>query len=458
MEGFKSIFTYYNNEKNQNNEKIENNENKINKEKKVKKCDYDVIIDIQSIGKLKEKGWNIIYSGDKKKQKEIIESKYKIIISVLGNSNRGKTYLLNKLSNVNLETGYQTQTKGLSMKFHGELIYLDTAGTNTPLLLEDGKKRPSEAEIHNIHLCQIITNYIIQTFVIENADILVCVIGMLNSAEQIFLEKIKKLCENKRNLIVIHNLVKCFNSADIEKYKTETLLKMIGTELIEKNIPYFKEGYKGFDKYFLEKGNKHIKHFIFANDEKKSQEIDYYNETTLNYIRTCIKMERKKPKDLFKQLINHIKNISSFVLQNEISPKIEDDLIKCNQEVAPKDIKADELDNINFIGKEYEPHHRYYRKGKFFIIEIQLCSNKYELKCNKTFDIDLEETQFEIIGKRELDDKNDGYFTFTNKRINFKSFKIKFKIKLSDFGINHIDQEPIQKMKYGILFIIYKSL
>jgi hypothetical protein len=34
MEGFKSIFTYYNNEKNQNNEKIENNENKINKEKK----------------------------------------------------------------------------------------------------------------------------------------------------------------------------------------------------------------------------------------------------------------------------------------------------------------------------------------------------------------------------------------------------------------------------------------
>lgn len=458
MNAIKSIFTNFSDEKNQDKEMIKNNENKIGKEKKVKNCDYDVVIDIKSIRNLNKAGWNIIYSGNKEKLKETIKSSYKIIISVLGNSNRGKTYLLNKLSKVNLDSGYQIQTKGLSMKFHNELIYLDTAGTNTPLLLED-KKRPTEAEIQDIHLCQIITNYMIQTFVIDSADILLCVIGMLNSAEQIFLEKIKKLCENKRNLIVIHNLVKCFNNADIEKYKTETLLKMIGTELIPKKIPYFKEGYKGFDKYFLEKGNRHIKHFIFANDEKKSEEIDYYNETTLNYIRTCIKMERKKQKDLIKQLIDHIKNISSFVLQNEISPKIEGDLIKCDsQEIVPKDIKADELDNINFIGKEYEPHHRYYRKGHYFIIEIQLCSNKYEVKCNKALDIDSEETKFEIIGKRELDDKNDSIFTFANKRENFKKFKIMFKIKLSDFGINHIDQEPKKIMKYGILFIIYKSL
>lgn len=451
MNAIKSIFTF-NDDKNQDKEMIQNNE------KKVKKCDYDVVIDIKSIRNLNKKGWEIKYFGNKENQKEIIKSKYKIIISVLGNSNRGKTYLLNKLSNVNLESGYQCQTEGLSMKFHNDLIYLDTAGTNTPLLLEDGKKRPSEAEIQDIHLCEIITNYIIQTFVIDNADILICVIGMLNSAEQIFLEKMKKLCEDKKNLIVIHNLVKCFNNADIEKYKTETLLKMIGTELIPKKIPYFKAEFKGFDKYFLEKGNRHIKHFIFANDEKKSEEIDYYNKTTLNYIRTCIKMERKNPKDLLNQLINHIKNISSFVLQNEISPKIEEDWIKCDsQEIVPKDIKADELDNINFIGKEYEPHHRYYRKGQNFIIEIQLCSNKYEIKCNKTLDIDSEETTFEIIGKRELDDKNDGYFTFTNKRANFKNFKIMFKIKLSDFGINHIDQESKKIMKYGILFIIYKS-
>jgi hypothetical protein len=158
-----------------------------------KDCKYDIIIDIKSIKDLNKTGWNIIYSGDKETQRKMIESEKKYIISVLGNSNRGKTYLLQKLCGENLDSGYQIQTKGLSMKFHKELIYLDTAGTNTPLLIEEGMKKPNETELQNIHLCQIITNYIIQTFVIEYADILICVVGMLNSAEQIFLEKIKKL-------------------------------------------------------------------------------------------------------------------------------------------------------------------------------------------------------------------------------------------------------------------------
>jgi len=223
MESIKSYIKTFTSPENQNKE--------LKKDKENTNCDYDIIIDINSIKNLNSLGWNIIYSGDKKKQRKIIESENKIIISVLGNSNRGKTYILQKLCGENLESGYQIQTKGLSMKFHGELIYLDTAGTNTPLLLEEGKKRPNETDLQNIHLCQIITNYIIQTFVIEYADILICVIGMLNSAEQIFLKKIKKLCENKKELIVIHNLIKCETRADVEKYKEEILLQMISVKL-----------------------------------------------------------------------------------------------------------------------------------------------------------------------------------------------------------------------------------
>jgi len=444
MESIKSYIKTFTSPENQNKE--------LKKDKENTNCDYDIIIDINSIKNLNSLGWNIIYSGDKKKQRKIIESENKIIISVLGNSNRGKTYILQKLCGENLESGYQIQTKGLSMKFHGELIYLDTAGTNTPLLLEEGKKRPNETDLQNIHLCQIITNYIIQTFVIEYADILICVIGMLNSAEQIFLKKIKKLCENKKELIVIHNLIKCETRADVEKYKEEILLQMISVKLVEKKIPGTQ------NKYFIEEGNKHIKHFLFANDEKKSKEIDDYNNTTLDFIKTCIKMGMKNQNNLIEKIKNHIKYISSFVLQNEITPEIENDLIKCKEEIIPKDIKADELDNIIFIGKEFEPLHRYCKKGKYFIIEIQLCSKYDNLVINHSFDRDSKETVFRVSGERILNIKDENKY-LTNKRKNFKHFKIESRIKLSDFGIKHITKEPEKKtMKYGILFIIYKII
>ena len=137
---------------------------------------YNVVIDVTSIKNLNNPGWNIIYHGKKNEQKSNIHLKSKIVISVLGNSNRGKTYLLQLLSGNNLESGYQVQTKGLSLKFYNDLIFLDTAGTNIPLLLEEGQERLNEAEIQNVKLCQIITNYIIQKFVVEYADILICVV------------------------------------------------------------------------------------------------------------------------------------------------------------------------------------------------------------------------------------------------------------------------------------------
>ena len=202
--------------------------------------------------------------------------------------------------------------------------------------------------------------------------------------------------------------------------------------------------------------------------KKKTEEINYYNKTTLDYIKILIKMEKQKNKNLLELLINHIKSISSFVLQKEITPEIEEkttDLIKCKEkeEITPKDIKADELDNMIFIGKEFQPLYRYYKRGTFFIIEIQLCSQSYEFE--KGFpkhgkDVNSQETKFTIKGERKLniniaEEKN----YFTNKRQNFKKFEIVFILNLQTFGIKHITKEPSYiKMKYGLLFLIYNIL
>ena len=178
---------------------------------------YDVIIDINSIRKLKD-GWLIKYNGkteEKAKIEEMIKSKNKRFISILGHSNRGKTYILQKICKQELHPGYEITTKGISIKSFGEnAILLDTVGTNAPLLVEDNKDNKDvrddkdfEEKIEDINLCQIITNYIVQTFVIQNADILICVVGMLSSSEQQFLNKIKKNCSGKKKLFVIHNLI-----------------------------------------------------------------------------------------------------------------------------------------------------------------------------------------------------------------------------------------------------------
>ena len=64
-----------------------------------------------------------------------------IIIGVIGNNNKGKSFLLSKISKIKLLSGTSIETKGLSVKYpdlkgHQErqLILLDSAGLETPVL------------------------------------------------------------------------------------------------------------------------------------------------------------------------------------------------------------------------------------------------------------------------------------------------------------------------------------
>ena len=105
---------------------------------------YDMVIDIQSISKLKE-GWEIKYYGSKENKtrvKNISKQKY-LRISVIGNANRGKTFILQKISRLNFDgaIGHTVSTQGLSIKFPKkyEYVLLDTLGNNSPILIDDIK-------------------------------------------------------------------------------------------------------------------------------------------------------------------------------------------------------------------------------------------------------------------------------------------------------------------------------
>ena len=431
----------------------------------VKADDYDLIININSIRFLHDPGWKIEYNetnGLKKADiKNAVESSKMTIVSVLGNSNRGKTHILHKLSGVNLKAGYQIQTKGLSIKiYRKDIILLDTAGANAPLLLET-ENRPNQNEIEHIHLCQIITNYILQAFVIKQAHVLICVIGMLTTSEQSYLNKIKKFSKNKKKLIIIHNLIKCTTLKEMEKYKNEVLLKMIANNLEERDIPTFGDGeIPLFNKYFIEKDDEDVMHFIYGNDDPKNKELSFYNESTLNFIMKYIKVQVIKPVNIIENLKTHIKEISSLVLKEEIESLDDknEDIIKSKNEIKPKDILYDGGDDIIFIGKEFEPKYRYYKKEDSLIIEIELCSDYSGLSVKQLFDKNTKETLFKITGERKIDsgENKEIYFTFGNKRENYKRFKLELKIKLKELGIGHLKEGYKEGMKFGILFLDFK--
>ena len=124
------------------------------------------------------------------------------------------------------------QTKGLSVKYPKDCDYylLDTLGFNAPILVEDLQKDIRNDEDYSIKINQvtkgqIITNYLLQNFIINESDILLCLIGQLTYSEQQFLSKIRTFCNNNKKLYIIHNLIHLNDEESVKKYINDILLK-----------------------------------------------------------------------------------------------------------------------------------------------------------------------------------------------------------------------------------------
>ena len=429
---------------------------------------YDIVVDINSIKKLKE-GWDIKYFG-KPDNIETLKAKIrksnKNFISVLGHSNRGKTYILQKICKETLKPGYEITTKGISIKSYGENAFLlDTVGTNAPLLVEEGGRDPRDdpdfysKQLDEINLRQIITCRYFIIFV-----------GI--SSEQQFLNKKKKF-QRKKKLFVIHNLIHCYEKKDVENYINNTLKKSIIHSFDEVNIPNFEGDEKNFNKYFIEtdNGEDHefdILHFIMANDiDKDNQQLRYFNEPTTQFIKDQIDHSVMKDINLLDSLVEHIKDISIQVLEKELNEiKIvqennDKEKLNCEEEIKAKKVTADKLDNIYFIGKDYEPPFRYYKNDGKFVIEIQLCCDIENLDIQQKFLKENEEFLFIITGQKKIvnNEETDDIeiADLINKRF-WKHFKIEFKIRIKDFeidGLEQIDKNDDKSifMEYGILYI-----
>ena len=451
---------------------------------------YDMVIDIQSLSKLKE-GWEIKYYGSEVNQtrvKNISKQKY-LRISVIGNANRGKTFILQKISKLNFDgaIGHTVSTQGLSIKFpqKNEYVLLDTLGNNSPILIDDIENDPRDNENYEESVKKeikdrLISNYIIQNFIIQKADIIICVVGQLTTSEQQFLNKVKNTCKNKINLYIIHNLVN-LDKKMIPKYIENVLKKSVTFKLIENTISSFEnnDNPNFFNIFYEEKSNNDEEelpnvpktfHFILGKEEKGKDDIKYYNDSTINYIKKKFNDSIKKQHDnILEELKTFLIDISGNILENKISNddlKIEDNKIICENidNNSIRNIRADELDNIIFLSNEqkYTPLYRYYRDKDLFIIELFLNGN-YSIEDDYKF-INKNEIQFEIFGKlenvEEEEEEINEEFTIIYKKsgdntLNDDSFKIEFIIDANDYNIKTLNPTDDEKCN-GILSLNYK--
>ena len=346
---------------------------------------YDLVLDFNSFEQLKKDGWNANFTkiGKKKYDKCISENEYNIVIGVVGNKNRGKSYLLGRIMQMDdykNPHGFLVTTSGISCIFprldntDNTFITLDTAGRDNPLLQNAFFEEKDKNElIRNIARDQKVTEIALNDFIIQESDVLITVLEQLSFNEQEMLKNLinqitlygikhmkKSKCTGKR-LIVIHNLMNISTFEDINKFVNEVLLKSLtfslekqtskrlGIDIYVQNINQYKDNNPN-KRPIIE-----IVHVIIGDDS--NEEIkNKLNEPTFEYIRKNIKTQVGKNFNVLEKFKNFIvensKNYFEGEAFNENSLIIGNGIEKNEKTIIPITL-SEELKNKNIIFKKF---------------------------------------------------------------------------------------------------------
>ena len=401
---------------------------------------YDIICDINSISNLPY-GWDLVYTKEGFQKYEAKKKQKSCKVAVIGNANKGKSYILQKLAGDSFPTGFAAKTEGLSVKYPRaeelNFILFDTAGTETPLIKtpyydfdqemkeydesiqlkqkenpdifdlvsEDYLRKEKEYNIvETFSRDKKITEYFLQSFVIQRSDVLILVMNSMTYNEQILLNKIKKLC--KSTLFVIHNLFNFVTIDQCEDYIQDTLMKSLTFKLEKLPFTDFTGENQNKNKYFYrevnpkiegeEQLNKNVVHLIMAFDDPNSEAGSYYNDVCIRFLRMQIQtVVNISPFNLQEELKKFLISRHREFLENTFEDNdiaIEEKKIVLNedeegnlQKIYLKKCLVDELGEESFRDySSFEPPYSCYRSDdlKYFVIhiEVPLCK-KIDVSC-----------------------------------------------------------------------------
>ena len=452
---------------------------------------YDIIVDITSIKNLNTTGWLVKYP-NKEKGRDYYENKKNvptIVVGVIGNGNKGKSFFLEKLSEYEIPKGFNVKTEGLSIRY-GEsethnLAILDSAGQETPLLKEENNNKKEEKqystnkqteisndlkevlednEIEEYSRDKLISEFFIQKFIIYKSNILIIVVGNITLNEQQLLTRVIKEAKDKQ-IFVIHNLKKFVTKEQVNDYIENTLKKLYNVKIKENIYQNFSgnKGQKFFNKYFIEEDKK-IAHLILVNDY--SEISYYYNIPTIEFIKKeMVVIQERQNFQVIEECKIFLKELSEEIIEENIRDSIIDERIDENTDkiyiknidkITLKKFVVDEIIN----NEENLPKYSYYVKDDKFHIFIELpgggiIDNEVEIFLGYYL------FAFEGIkyGDKEIEnDNNERFPKLLNKKSTRKKYKFQLGIRIPNTEFQLADLRPCEKAKFekGVIEYVYR--
>ena len=433
---------------------------------------YDAIVHIDSIKNI-NKGWKIEMNERGKNNIEKFKNEKIVKIGVIGEANKGKTFLLSKLSKMTLP--YGTKPEGINIKYplkesfrSRKIVLLDTAPIDSPILSpkENFDEKKKNEEIKDEYTEKKMTELFIQNYIAYNADIVIVVIGDLTVSGKKLLFKITKDYKRiKRGSVlhIIHNLKEYTSIQQVKEYINNILLKS-ATFTLEKGI-IISNDINSPNIALLRKKKSwiclSIFHLIYANEN--SEAGNYYNKYTLDFIENSyLHLTNYKPYDLIESIKERFIKISEDILK--ISEKEEiitkesfDNLqhkiikLKNEKEITFKRCFNEEIGFLLFNNNIFEPKYNIYQKENKIIIRLEVpgnCDiNNEILFCDGYYIIRIRGEKRKDIEPEKIEDN------LYNSR---KFGKFLMEIPLSPSKYKFVNEGPKITWKKGVILLEYQ--
>ena len=442
---------------------------------------YDVIVHIDSIKDI-NKGWQIEMNQNCEQNYQKYKNEKVIKIGVIGNANKGKSFILSKISKMQFPSGFSIKTEGLSIKYPDTTLFydrrialLDSAGLETPVLISD----ENQNNINKNDLFKeksrekLITELFLQNYIMYYSDILIIVVDSLSFSEQKLLMKIKKEMERAKintPLYIIHNLKSFTSKEQVKDYINSSLLKSATFTLEEghKISTKKEEVIKGI--YFYEKDKdkekeknkeRKIYHLIYANENSEAGK--FYNQFTLNFIensyQTVTDLESFDVIDTIKERYMAISKdiIEKTGNEEKITKESFDNstpnMIKLNsdKEIILKKCLIDELGFSNFKANGFEPTYNIYKKEDKIIVRVEV-PGKTTIKAG--LEISGEYNIIKIMGEKKLDKEPGKLDDNIHNTREYGNFYLDLHLKTEEYLLSQ--QEPEIKDINGVYIFEFK--
>ncbi|CAF2322730.1 unnamed protein product [Rotaria sp. Silwood2] len=275
---------------------------------------YDVVIGINSLMALGTIGWDIKLSEKAitvQRETSTPENNRGLIVAVLGLYNRGRSFLLNQFSKIQLPNSQLIHTEGLSITAGGKdypnIIFVNTTSTDTAIpkdKLDDKKATDALLREIALHLCSHI----------------IIVVNRLHATDQIYIQQIlkqPKTSNSNKSVIIVHNLM------DVESVKEVEYI--INTEVqgimeAEREIMEYRMNNETHKVEFFHSKHNNIKlrHFILAKTGSKAAK--QWNTQSISGILNILHIatEYRQNLDIINEMINFVNSkLSQLLIVND---------------------------------------------------------------------------------------------------------------------------------------------